>query len=153
MTQDDIIYNNNQNLFRASESNLIASKEAKALMLDCHWVEPLSDEVGGIVEHWQERRTRFGVRTQDLARQRIYYFDHEGQRPVLEAGAQKEGVKRRFAQWWAHGKFSRRLPYFALWYSPKVPAEKRRQNFSPLFCADVSGEHATPLLRMKSLAP
>jgi hypothetical protein len=101
MTQDDIFYNNNQNLFIASESTLIASKEAKALMLDCHWVEPVSDEVGGIVEQWQERRTRFAELTQDLARQRIYYFDHEGQRPALEAEAQKEGLKRRFAQWWA----------------------------------------------------
>lgn len=100
MTQDDIFYNNNQNLFIASESTLIASKEAKALMLDCHWVEPVSDEVGGIVEHWQERRTRFAELTQDLARQRIYYFDHEGQHPLLSAAAGAAALRRRLFDWW-----------------------------------------------------
>lgn len=100
MTQDDIFFNNNHNLFLASEQTLKASKDTRSLMLDCQWVEPVINDAAGMESVWRNKMTRFSELTQDPERQRIFYFDHDGLRPQLEMEARKDDLRRRFYDWW-----------------------------------------------------
>lgn len=101
MTQDDIFFNNNHNLFLASEQTLDASKDARALVLDCRWLEPAMNETTGMESVWRNKMVRFSELTQDPEQQRIFYFDHDGLRPQLELKVRKEDLRRRFEDWWS----------------------------------------------------
>lgn len=70
MTQDDIFYNNNRNLFLASEDTLLESKAKNQLMLDCFWHDAAT--LG-----WNAGRISFEQLTLDAKRQRVFFFDHE----------------------------------------------------------------------------
>lgn len=100
MTQDDVFFNNNHNLYLASEETLNASKQQKALMLDCHWTEPLAVN-GSVTEQWNGRFTAFSELTQDLEQQRIYLFDYDNQKDSLTLKANDDALRQRFESWWA----------------------------------------------------
>lgn len=101
MTQDDVFFNNNQNLFLASERTLEASKEQHALVLDCHWAEPAEDDEDEVCDPWQGQFARFAELTLDLEQQRVFLFDYAGQYQRLQAQAVAEGLQGRFERWWA----------------------------------------------------
>lgn len=100
MTQDDIFYNNNRNLFLASEGTLQASKERQAFMLDCHWHEPcIEDEV--LVDRWNGRLLAFHELSHDYDRHCAYFYDYELVRGDQVCHLRREILASRFAKWWA----------------------------------------------------
>jgi hypothetical protein len=105
MMQDDVFFNNNHNLFLVSEETLKISKEQNALVLDCHWTEPVA-ESGQVIDKWNGRFVPFSELTQDLEQQRIYLFDYDGQREQLVANADADALKHRFEVWWADSNYS-----------------------------------------------
>lgn len=74
MTQQDVFYNNNRNIFLAGEGTLQASMDCDALMLQAHWHRPVIEH-GGI--HWvpERKMVRFDEITFDLPSQRAFFFD------------------------------------------------------------------------------
>jgi len=69
LTQEDVFYNNNRNVFLASEETLAASKEAGKLCLECRWTEPL-DDGGSTVLQWRRKIVTVDELTIDTERQR-----------------------------------------------------------------------------------
>lgn len=100
MTQDDVFFNNNRNLFLASEKTLAASKEQRAMMLDCRWLEPAADSDGVVEDQWHGRLARFSEFTLDLDEQRVFLFDYDGLNQGMRATAAAEGLRTRFERWW-----------------------------------------------------
>lgn len=100
MTQDDIFYNNNHNLFLASEDTLKASRQSKSLMLDCRWTQPLARD-GVVKEEWNSRHASFSELTKDLENQRIFLFDYDNEKARFASIANDEALKQRFYLWWA----------------------------------------------------
>lgn len=102
LTQDDVFYNNNRNVFLASEETLAASKLAGKLCLECRWTEPVA-EGGSVVFHWRRKIVSIDELTIDAERQRIYFYDFDGAvaRPFADSRtAQKETLRRRFEAFW-----------------------------------------------------
>lgn len=95
MTQDDLFYNNNRNLFLASEETLKTSIENKALMLDCHWTSSVAQE-GSIKETWHQQLALFSQFQLDVAGQRIFLYDCEGEKAQNDQTAADESLKQRF---------------------------------------------------------
>ena len=100
MTQDDVFFNNNQNLFLASEETLGNSKEQDALVLGCRWTLPAIDKTGKVTEQWDGRSARFSELTLDQAKQRVFLVDCESKRKHLLAEAANAPLRRQFEQWW-----------------------------------------------------
>jgi hypothetical protein len=123
MTQDDVFFNNNHNLFLVSEETLKTSKEQQSLILDCHWSEPI--EVNGeISKLWNSRFTKFSELSQDLEKQRIYLFDYDKQKQLLIGETNSDSLKQRFEKWWC--SYSDADPYDSVWHSFK--SEFRNEN-------------------------
>jgi hypothetical protein len=123
MTQDDVFYNNNHNLFLASDETLQASEQQQSLILDCHWTEPIeiNDE---ICELWNSRYTKFSELSQDLDQQRIYLFDYDKQKELLTGEVNSQLLKHRFEEWWC--SYSGIHPSNDDWHSFK--SEFRNEN-------------------------
>jgi competence CoiA-like predicted nuclease len=79
MTQQDVFFNNNRNIFLAGEETLQASLECGSLMLQGHWHRPMIER-GQI--HWvpERKMVRFDEITFDLLGQRAFYFDADAAR-------------------------------------------------------------------------
>ena len=102
LTQDDVFYNNNRNVFLASEETLAASKLAGKLCLECRWTEPVP-EGGSVVLHWRRKIVSIDELTVDAERQRIYFYDFDGAVARLFADsktAREETLRRRFEEFW-----------------------------------------------------
>ncbi len=98
LTQDDIFFNNNQNLFLVSEATVKASKEAKALTLDCRWSKPSLDN-GIIVDQWDGKLAQFNELTLEQVKQRVFFYDYE--RTVESLKAQPDiALRTQFEQFW-----------------------------------------------------
>ena len=126
MTQDDLFHNNNRNLFLASEETLKASVENKALMLDCHWTSPGAQE-GSIKEVWRQQLAPFSQFQLDVAGQRVFLVDCEGEKGQKTQAALNEAFKQRFFSWW---KDTRRSSEDPLWAEFKAEFRKRRIPFA-----------------------
>lgn len=87
MTQQDVFFNNNRNIFLAAERTLEASKAANALTFEGHWHEPSIFREQLV---WTPRRNmvRFDELTIDLPTQRAFYFDADGSKASAEQGLQ-----------------------------------------------------------------
>ncbi|MBR0959356.1 DUF6035 family protein [Bradyrhizobium japonicum] len=83
MTTDDLLFSNNANVFVVDEETTTLSEEAKRFMLRCHFRRPALEN-GSIVDQWDEAVISFHELTQDLLNQRLFYFNYEGQRRVLD---------------------------------------------------------------------
>ena len=125
LTQDDVFYNNNRNVFLASEETLAASKAADKLCLECRWMEPIS-EGGSVVLHWRREIVSIDQLVVDTKGQRIYFYDFDGTVARLSAdskSAQEETLRRRFEAFWldraARGHFDGRA-----WIGLKKAFEK-----------------------------
>ncbi len=102
LTQDDVFYNNNQNVFLASEETLAASKAEGKLCLECRWMEPLADG-DLVVLHWRRKIVPIDELTVDASRQRIYFYDYDGAVASLSVdskSAREETLRRRFEDFW-----------------------------------------------------
>lgn len=102
LTQDDVFYNNNRNVFLASEETLAASKVAGKLCLECRWTEPVA-EGGLVVLHWRRKIVSIDELAVDADRQRIYFYDFDGAVARLFADsktAREETLRQRFEAFW-----------------------------------------------------
>lgn len=99
LTQDDIFYNNNQNLFLVSEQTMHASKEAKALMMECRWSQPEMSR-DSIIYHWGARLAGFSELTLDHKRQRVFLYDCEGEEAKLKLELPIGRLRNDFEGFW-----------------------------------------------------
>lgn len=99
LTQEDIFYNNNRNVFLASEETLKASRKAGQLILDCRWAEPFTED-GQVKTRWNGRLAAFEELTVDLPGQRIFLFDFEQSAASLQGIAKKESLRLEFDRFW-----------------------------------------------------
>lgn len=83
MTTDDLLFSNNANVFVVDEETAALSEEAKCFMLRCHFRRP-SLEAGSVIDNWDEAVISFHELTRDLPNQRLFHFDYEGERRVLD---------------------------------------------------------------------
>lgn len=100
MTQDDIFYNNNRNLFLASEQTLALSRENQAFMLDCHWQEPRWT-ASGIEDVWNNAFVALPELHHDFDNYRVFHFDYDQSRVQQAQDGAKVDLKQRFIQWWS----------------------------------------------------
>jgi len=98
LTQDDIFYNNNCNLFLASEETLKASRALGKFMLDCRWAEPYIGN-GQLRTHWDGELVAFADLQIDLAEQRVFLFDYDARMLALRAG-DAPARRRDFERFW-----------------------------------------------------
>lgn len=75
ITDDDILFGNNSNVFVVDESTAVASEAAGTFIMKCWYRKPViqSDE---IIDEWVERMVRWDEITVDVARQTIIAFDY-----------------------------------------------------------------------------
>lgn len=99
LTQEDIFYSNNRNLFLASEETLKASRATDGLILDCRWVEPFLD-AGKIGTRWAGRLAAFGEMEIDRERQRVFLYDYDRQAEALQGGAADQALRMEFEAFW-----------------------------------------------------
>lgn len=99
LTQEDIFYSNNRNLFLASEETLKASRAAGSLILDCRWTEPFLDR-GKIDTRWAGRLAAFGEMEIDRERQRVFLYDYDRQAEGLHGSAEGQALRLEFEAFW-----------------------------------------------------
>jgi hypothetical protein len=75
MTDDDILFGNNSNVFVVDESTVVASEAAGTFIMKCWYRKPViqGDE---IIDEWVERMVRWDEITVDVGRQTIIAFDY-----------------------------------------------------------------------------
>jgi len=99
LTQDDIFYNNNRNLFLVSEETLKASRAAGRFILECRWMEP---RIAGerIEEKWAGRQVGFDELTIDQERQRVFLFDYDVERERITEQSGDTTLRTAFDRYW-----------------------------------------------------
>lgn len=101
LTQDDIFYSNNRNLFLATEDTLNASRAAGKLVLDCHWAVPFL-EGGKVRSRWSGRFVAFDELTIDRRLQRAFLYDYDSAEQALQGTSQDEALRLEFEAFWLH---------------------------------------------------
>lgn len=99
LTQEDVFYNNNRNLFIANKGSLDASREAGELILDCRWAVP-SIASGQMVHRWDSALTRFSELTRDIPAQRLYKYDYDGIADHVYSQTTDERLRTEFDAFW-----------------------------------------------------
>lgn len=87
MTDDDILFGNNSNIFVVDESTAVASEIAGAFILKCWHRMPVIDE-DRIIDEWVERLVRWDEVKVDVDLQTVVAFDYS-----LEAAKLLEQIK------------------------------------------------------------
>lgn len=98
LTQDDIFYSNNSNLFIAGEETLTASRARGKCVLDCRWAEPFVEN-GQLRTRWDGQLVAFEDLQIDRSGQRVFHFDYDKQVLALRAG-NPEILRRDFERFW-----------------------------------------------------
>ncbi|MEO7067393.1 MAG: DUF6035 family protein [Rhodanobacter sp.] len=129
MTQQDVFFNNNRNVFLAGERTSEASIQAKALMFEGHWHEPSISREQLV---WTPKRqmVRFDELTIDLPTQRAFYFDADGSRAHAQEAlqVQKDRPLREAFESCYVSYISDQLPFLEmepLWAELKEQLSKR----------------------------
>lgn len=99
LTQDDIFYNNNHNLFLANEDTLRASRNAGQFILDCRWCEPFIEE-DRLTTRWGDRLAAFSEMQIDRTRQRVFLYDYDASRQRLQSAADESALRLDFERFW-----------------------------------------------------
>lgn len=94
-----IFNNNNRNAFVVNEATEEASKEAGALVLECHWAQPSRHE-GKIIWTRQRKLVRFDELTIDQERQRAFYVDTDRLEAQLQEEIDGPPLALRFEDFW-----------------------------------------------------
>lgn len=98
LTQDDIFYCNNRNIFLVSEATLEASRASGKLILDCRWAEPFIAD-GRLGSRWSGRLVDFVDLTNDRERQRVFFFDYDHAALALKVG-DGQALRQEFEMFW-----------------------------------------------------
>lgn len=99
LTQEDIFYNNNRNLFIANETTLLASKQKRRFTLECRWAKPYAG--GGTLQHrWANRLVGFDQLIVDRTRQRVFFFDYDTEVGHASQVAVCADLRARFEAYW-----------------------------------------------------
>lgn len=88
--QDDVLYPNNCNIFAVDEETRDLSRERGEFVLRCGYIEPVR-EGWQVRERWHEKIVAISDLTFDLAMQRVFFFDYEGERRRVEAAVRSVG--------------------------------------------------------------
>ncbi|PKM46913.1 MAG: hypothetical protein CVV05_00415 [Gammaproteobacteria bacterium HGW-Gammaproteobacteria-1] len=99
LTQDDIFYNNNRNLFLASEDTLKASRATGRFILNCGWMEPRIVD-GRIETLWNGRHVGFDELTIDRERQRVFLFDYDKEHERITTQSDAAALRAAFDRYW-----------------------------------------------------
>lgn len=99
LTQEDIFYNNNRNLFLASEETLKASREAGSLILDCRWAEPFLN-LSKVETRWNGRLTAFNELAIEREKQRVFLYDYDREAEALQDASGDEALRMAFEEFW-----------------------------------------------------
>lgn len=99
LTQEDIFYSNNRNLFLASEDTFKDSREAGGLVLDCRWAEPFLED-GKVETRWGGRLADFGEMAIDRERQRLFLYDYDREAEALLAQTEDGRLRAGFEAFW-----------------------------------------------------
>lgn len=99
LTQEDVFYNNNRNLFIASSDTLEASRAAGEFILDCRWTVP-SITNGQMAHHWDNALTRFSELTHDIPGQRLYKYDYDCIADHVFSQTTDERLRTEFDAFW-----------------------------------------------------
>jgi len=83
LMQDDIFYNNNRNLFSASQETYRISTEQQKFHLQCYYSKPTINESQEIVNTWEKEIVPFEKLILDHEKQRIFFFDYEREKQEL----------------------------------------------------------------------
>lgn len=107
--QEDIFYNNNDNLFIVDEETCELSKERRAFMLRCRYLVPENVD-GKIQERWEERIVSFHDLVVDTGKQVAFYYDTRSALDKAKEEAKQENdeqLRRRFEAFWLGKKVQR----------------------------------------------
>lgn len=98
LSQDDVFYNNNRNVFLVNEETLRISRETGVFTLECRWAKPININ-GRVVSHIENRMVRFSELTLDRDRQRVFFFDYDGQAGIQASDADT-ALREKFERFW-----------------------------------------------------
>ncbi|MFO7541324.1 MAG: DUF6035 family protein [Thiobacillus sp.] len=99
LTQDDIFFSNNRNVFLASAETLEASRRAGKFMLDCRWAEPYFQD-GELKTRWCGRLTKFDELEIDRERQRLFCYDYDREAQALQPAGDGKALRLEFETFW-----------------------------------------------------
>lgn len=102
LTQDDVFYNNNRNLFLASEDTLLASKKMGRFCLECRWEEPYIEDAQ-IRTRWAGQIVSIDDLKLDSKRQRVYFFNYDSKAEELANAClvnQATVLREKFESYW-----------------------------------------------------
>lgn len=99
MTDDDVFYNNNQNVFVVDGKTVEASVEAGEFKLECVWALPVK---GGGVSGLHRRLVSFHDLTLEPGTQRAFFYDFAGEKRRLENDieGQRQALRDDLERWW-----------------------------------------------------
>lgn len=152
LTQDDVFYNNNRNLFLASEETLAASQQASKLVLDCRWAalslngEELSTEGDG-------RFVAFDELILDRERQRVFLYDFDLQAAELLKQTPSQRLRDEFESFWLNSSGGavyeeadwHRFRTRFLRQGVELPRYPSQDGLQPLLRALYSAKHGKPI--------
>ena len=102
LTQDDVFYNNNRNVFIVNRLTRCTSFEERRFMLECVWAEP---QAGGDISPLHRSVLAFDTLTFEQSKQRAYHFDFDGEKERMahEAAEKKaatlQTLRAKFERW------------------------------------------------------
>jgi len=102
LTQEDVFYNNNRNLFIANDDTLKASKETGQFSLECRWAEPFIED-GSIQTRWAGQIVSIDDLTLDRERQRVFFYDYDRKAEELARELQEKPLSdlcEKFEAYW-----------------------------------------------------
>jgi len=97
ITQEDIFYNNNGNIFIIDNETVAKSKEKQAFHVCCMWMRSKGEPQK---VDWDSSIVAFKDLTLDFKKQRAFYFDLERN----DISAQKKRARQEFLEWYEKEK-------------------------------------------------
>ncbi len=98
LSQDDVFYNNNRNVFLVNEETLRISRETDVFTLECRWAKPTYVN-GRTISHIEKRMVQFSELTLDRDRQRVFFFDYDRQAGIQASDADR-ALREKFESFW-----------------------------------------------------
>lgn len=93
MTDDDILFGNNSNVFVVDETTAAASEAAGTFIMTCWYRKPVI-QGDDIVDEWVERMVRWDEVTVDVDRQTIIAFDYAREAAILREELRRARLER-----------------------------------------------------------
>lgn len=106
LTVEDVFYPNNRNAFIAGKHTLEESRRQGRFVLECRWLEPVERD-GQVVDEWRQAYVGWSDLTLDLATQRVFHFDYDGARAIVErtiVERREVAIRERFERFWLSGR-------------------------------------------------